>query len=99
MCSCSYLDQALGTKAARVPQCLYESFCLQQAEQQLQAQTLPSFGKTWTQRRILWLKLISDQYFVNLSPRAHVCSLCKLPLLGDDGVSHLPYTYTYCIIK
>lgn len=47
MCSWRCLDQALGTKAAHVPR---ESFCLQQAEQQLQAQMLLSFGKIWTQR-------------------------------------------------
>lgn len=34
-CSCKYLDEALETEAAHVPQRLYESFCLQQAEQQL----------------------------------------------------------------
>lgn len=60
---------------------------------------LLSFGKICTWSQILGLQVTSDQCFVSLSPCACVCSLCKLPLLGGDSVSHLPYTYSNCIVK
>jgi len=60
---------------------------------------LPNFGKLWTRRQVLRLQLISDRYFVSLSPCVHVCCLCKLSLLGGGDVSRLPYTYRDCIVK